>query len=307
MFKIFIFSNAFATHNMINSINYLLNMSIDEVLVLGENHRQNDFIEAGIKVTVNESIEFCIDNSDLIIMLLDENIPTRSSERVMDLAKIKGKMILKLRNPWTKQNCTPDKQLYSDMKNMPSVLILSVGKNAQEIYTELTINEMFFNKKVNIIQDFSSSSVDLFNQLNNYGVLNQHLREQIYEEKTKGVLFVSTVCISGTDIKELRNCCFNILNRLYPDVLIIQAGYSYEIEKIRQIVEKSTSHIIDMVIRSNFVSHNDSMVYCADANTTQELLIGKRVTPQIILNAILSKTAFPNGCKVISCTSGNST
>ena len=150
MFKMFIFSNSYAAHNMINSISYLLNIKVNEIFVLGENHRNDDFNEAVVKVTVNESIEFCVESSDLIVMLLDENVPQKSIEYVKNRAKQSGKTILELRNPWIKTNPTIDKEIYDKMRNTPSVLILSVGNGSQDIYTELAINEMFYNNKVNI-------------------------------------------------------------------------------------------------------------------------------------------------------------
>ena len=298
MFKMFIFSNSYAAHNMINSISYLLNIKVNEIFVLGENHRNDDFNEAVVKVTVNESIEFCVESSDLIVMLLDENVPQKSIEYVKNRAKQSGKTILELRNPWIKTNPTIDKEIYDKMRNTPSVLILSVGNGSQDIYTELAINEMFYNNKVNISQEFSSSTIDLLKQLDYHNLLNSHLHNQLLDDTLNGTLFVATVCISGFDIIQIRSCCSNIINKLCPDVLIIQASLLFDVEKITQIVEYSTSLQTDMVIRSNFILHNNSMVYYANTSSTQELLAGKKSTTSIILKTILAKTAFPEGCKV---------
>ena len=299
MSKLFIFSNSFAAHNLINSINYLLNVRIDEILVLGENHRQNDFIESAVKVTVSENLEFCIDNSDLIIMLLDENIPSYSSDYVWRNAKHKGKTILKLQNPWIKSDFIQDRQLYNDMKTTPSVLIISVGQEAQEIYTELAISELFLINNIAVLQVFSCSTVNIFKQLDDHHLLNHHLHNQLLNKKKKCDLCVSTVNVAGFDTREIRNICITI-NRICPDVLILQAGYSFEIDRIKTIIENSTSLMTDLVIRSKFFSHNDSIVYCSDTNASQELLVGQKNTPNTILNTILAKIAFPEGCMVIA-------
>ena len=74
MANIFIFSNAFLTRTFIYKIGYLLNINIDKIILLKENHSLEErfqFVDQ-IKVETYANIDFCVSCSDCVIIINDK-------------------------------------------------------------------------------------------------------------------------------------------------------------------------------------------------------------------------------------------
>lgn len=297
MQNIFVFGNSFATKNIISSFSYLFNECVQSVYVLGENHRQKDFKNLEIDIIVNDNIEYCLSNCDLILLLFDKNIPEKSVNYIKKFADSNGKRFIKLNNPWFDDNFELPKT-YNDLIQFPSILIVSLGKISQGYYTEMIINQIFSEKDIFIKQLFLDSTSDLLLQIDDVKLLNAALHDQIQNECQKYEVVIYSVNIRENNVSDLKQC-IEFAKKTSPDFIILQADFNYNFNQIKPIIEYNLCTKIDILIKSNFMLYDRDFVYCQSDVDEKMLYCESDNFMNTLSKKIFSKISFPEGCIVI--------
>ena len=298
MLDVFVFSNSFAAKNIIFSIDYLFNDAVSTVFVLGENHNSKDFFSSNVEVIIHDDIDLCITNSNLILMLLDNDIPIRVIKYIESIAKKQEKKLIKLNNPW--KNKVPETKNFNhpNFIRFPTILLFTVGFAAQGYCTEIILNELFSNKKIEICQLFSEETEYLMRQINDYKLLNENLRKHIQKNCNDFKVVVSTSNIAGANVADLTKK-LEIARKMSPDFVILQTDYESDYNKLKNIIEFNLFSNTDLVLKSNYINYDSNCVYCTGENELDVLYIENRNIKDILEKRIFFFFFFPEGCRVL--------
>ena len=163
--NVFIFSNAFVAKNLAFELNWLLNQPVSTIYVLEENHSQSDFVNSKIPVVVHNDIGFCIENSDLIIIVVDNNVPKTNVEKVTEKVNENGKHIIIINNPWVQYDYSSFGFSKKDMMNLPVVCVFGIGYISQLFCTELLLNDIFEEENTVLNQIFTPETKYLLEKI----------------------------------------------------------------------------------------------------------------------------------------------
>ena len=157
MSNVFVYASSFAAKTIIYKIGYLLNITVEKVNLLKENHALADdyFNKCDVEISLYENIDDCIQNSDYILVLWDEKLPEVSLRYIQCQASKLGKKCYRINNSWDKENIILNK-VDESMTKFPIVLTISLGMEAQSYCMELLLNKMFTDKKISFKQIFSN-------------------------------------------------------------------------------------------------------------------------------------------------------
>ncbi len=178
MKNIFIISNAYASSNIISSLDYVLDTKIESVFLLSEFHQKTDLFwnSNAFNINICEDPIKCVEKADLIIQIKDQ-FGRIKSDAILDIARKHDKKTVSIFNPWELESHSDiDKNSRDDKQNnTPTILIISAGPYAQLYCVETLLNREFSNHGITIKQKFSSEAKCFFKILkdNNININNQ--------------------------------------------------------------------------------------------------------------------------------------
>lgn len=304
MAKIFIYSNSFSTMTFMCKLKYILNIEIDEVLLLKENHRQTEKRMLGFygyDINVYSNIDDCIAKCDYIFAITNSNMPSECIEYVARRSNKLCKKYIEIKNPWSEKTLTKKEMLkgnLNDSKNYPLILLIALDDSSQQYYTEILLNEIFAENGINIKQVFSPSTYSILKQLSEYDLVSYNLVKQFKEIK-KHVVNIYSVNI-GADFNNIVNY-MDIIKILNPDYVILQTGIRFcEYEVAKQIIKWGCSSTLDLIIKSHYnnVTLNDAKIYYCDNQILVDDLVNDIENSSLkesVTYKILTKLSLPNG------------
>lgn len=304
MSKLFIYSNSFVAKTIIYKLCFVLNISIDEVLLLNENHRQNEEginTWCGCDINLYADIDECINLSDYIFIIRDSNVPTKHIDYILKQSVALGKKCFELNNHWReyslcKSKC--DELINLNFEKFPVILNISLGPTSQQYCLEVLINSIFEKSKVNIKQIFSPATYSFFSQLNSYKILNSSLSAQLDNQKVFSVMVCSLDI--GVDFNNITKY-IDMIKNINPDFIILQTNIRFdEYETAKNIFKYGCLASLDLIVKSHFntITLEDvNVVYCSNhitSNTFIKDLESIDLESELKSN-IFSKLSLPKG------------
>ena len=271
MARVFIFANSYLARNVVFSLDYLLDLNVDHIILLEENHNKGEKFSINDNVIINycSTIKDGIINCDLVLILVDDFLPQNAVERVHLKSKELGKRCVNIYSNWNKIQDHTSCFERTNAKDHPTILTLSLGQNAEYYCLEILLNKLFNNKKINIKQYFSDSTRGFFTQFQNHNLLNPSLGLQ--------------------------------LNDGAKDYQILV--YQYEkYDELKKIIQYSLLAKVDVHIYTNYFKYDETTkVYCNNVHTDSPDIICIESTDleDVLTKNILAKIALPENIKTI--------
>jgi hypothetical protein len=303
MARVFIFANSYLARNVVFSLDYLLDLNVDHIILLEENHNKCEKFSINDNVIINycSTIKDGIINCDLVLILVDDFLPQNAVERVHLKSKELGKRCVNIYSNWNKIQDHTSCFERTNAKDHPTILTLSLGQNAEYYCLEILLNKLFNNKKINIKQYFSDSTRGFFTQFQNHNLLNPSLGLQLNDGAKDYQILVYHVSI-GNNTDSLKSC-LDACNKLSPDFIIFQSDVQYEkYDELKKIIQYSLLAKVDVHIYTNYFKYDETTkVYCNNVHTDSPDIICIESTDleDVLTKNILAKIALPENIKTI--------
>mgnify|MGYP000566772357 CR=1 FL=1 len=257
--KLFIFATAFATRTFLLSIKYMLNLKIDEILLLRENHShlERNF---NINILFSHNLDECVRKCDIALIIKEPNLSVKSLNYIARNAK---KCII-IQNPWhteEKIENYEDDNIFIHTNDCPVILNVASGKASQQFCGEILLNQIFFDNKISIRQVFSKATRLCLQELYNYGVLNSALSSQFDYDMPYNV-FIYSLNFKDNWFQVLEYT--ELLKKLSPDYIILHISNSDEgLDFARNIIQSTCALNVNVLIRSHYALLDKTFcVYC---------------------------------------------
>ena len=298
MARIFIFSNSYAAKTILLELDYLLNIEIDEIFLLKENHDEKEHYTCNnAKIKIHKSVDTCISFCDTIILIKDSNMPEKSIDYLLSESKRLNKNCFVVQNPWEKEFIfsTNEKSYENfDFKKYPVILNISLGSNTQQFFIELMMNRLFVENKINFRQVYSAETSDFLHQINNFGLLNNNIFEQLNMiDNQYNIIIISLNIGNLYNMKKY----VDIVKFISPDFITIQSDLNLnEYDYVNNMVKYGYFSKLDLLIKSHYyLLQNKFNIYC-DKKIDNDFFIQDIESDNFdkkLYNAILAKIALP--------------
>ena len=302
MARVFIFSDSFTTRTMLFKSDYLLSIKIDEILLLKENHSQNEkfILNNSIKIKLYGNIDDCINCCDFILIIKGENTPEKSIDYIFSKSKELNKKYFEVINPWKKElSLNIDHSDYREghFNKCPVILNISLGTAAQQYCVEVLLNKIMTENKVSFKQFFSEETKDFLQQIDKCGILNNNLSQQLnlLEDQYNVILCSINIGSSIYNVKKY----IDILRHIASDFTILQTDIKFnEYEVAKNIMEYSCFSQLDMLIKSRYkFVYNNLILYCNENKVDNSIFqdLESIYLEKELSLALFSKIALPEG------------
>lgn len=301
--NLFIFSNSYAAKTAAYILDYVLDIKNLTITLLKENHSEYEFPKCIYynKILLYEDIDICIMNSEAILIIVDDDIPKKTIDYIIDKSQKTGKKYLIINNPWKNDslhfNNTFDNEKKYYFNNIPIILLVGVGVVSQQYCTEVLLNRIFTNKKINFKQIYSKGTNAFLSQLNKWNI-NRSLSIHLAENGSSKEYDVIVVSINiDEDINNIRYHT-DTIRHIRPDFVILQTNDGFaDYESADCIFKYGSFAALDIIIKSHFYSMDRFSVYCK-TNTNQSSLfkyVDESDIEKQLSFLILSKISLPEG------------
>lgn len=311
--KLFLYANSYAARTILYHADYLFNFFVSEVYLLAENHTNKEHFHRGnfhrgnnIHISFCDRIEDAITNADIIIALVDENIPNNKVTRVVEFSSQIGKKCLVINNPWSNstiknKNTISTKNDVAEYCKKPVILLLSTGKFAELFFTELILNRILFEENICFVQECSPNTKYLIDQLAPLGVVQKSILQSLENSSSQ-----ASIIIKAISFDELSNELY--VDSIKPDYIVMTclSDYMYS-SQLSNLFACKYGRKIDLVTYLPYIvfekyENNFLPIYCNRPIQRQdncEIDIYNEHIDRIVKESVLAKIAIPNGVRFI--------
>jgi len=257
MSNIFLFSNSYMGRTILYNLDYTLGLSLEKILLLHENYKQHEcfyhFQEK--QIVLCEHIEECILNSDITIVISDNNLPMKNVNIAKNMSESMGKRCIIVDG--ANSNIQSPKKIKNISKfiGRPLVLIISSGEYTQNYCTEIMLNRLFAKYGVDIYQGFSEMSNNIFQKLNANEMINPTILESQKRLPQEANIIVQTIITEN--IFENSKVNAEIAYKIYlmkPDYILLNVNAGVVITDIvKDIFYNKYGHKINAIVKSSYV------------------------------------------------------
>ncbi len=290
---------------MIWHLDYLMKFSLTEVLLLKENHTNNESFSyvSNIKITLCENIEKCLYNSDICIVVKDDDIPESSINRLLNLSIKYEKKCYILKNPFKNNLYSAEKinQYFQkiEVEKQPVILNISLGYISQSYAVEILIDKIFNNHNIFVKHFYTNHTYSILQQLNNNELLKSDISKRIF--RNEGDNHYNAIICSvniGENLKEISSY-MDLFRKIKADYTILQTDRNFDDDKIvKNILLYGCFTNIEMIIKSHYIKTNqDNFVYCNSTiynnNIIKDLELDSLESD--LCKGMFSKISLPSG------------
>jgi len=294
--NVFLCGNGYSVNSFIETITYILNFGYNDIVLLHENYLSMKKY-CNIPVIVFKTLNECIEASDCIIVLRNEELPENIFRNIEKCVADSKKKLFAIDMNNNKTQFTKLSE-FNDVA-IPSVLILAMGLTWQSYCTEIKLHKALTSRGIKATQRFSNVTENVLVQLDSMKILNKSLSDQINNKKICGDIFVESIYI-GEDINSIEEF-IPYFRQLKPDFIALQTDFRFEQYDIaRQIAKYWCFSQLDIVVKSKYTIVNDKyIVYCDSINDENMLYTNSCNLGDDIIEAVISKLTLPKDCKRI--------
>lgn len=297
--KILLISNSYYELTLLNILDDIFPYDISQIILLQENHSKNDTFNCKHEIIISPSLLEAVNNCDIVLLFKHPHMNKELEEKLSCICETLNKKIESFCIPFSEDQIkiitTKEKMKY---KELPVIMILSLGLYNQHIYTEVLINKIFQKLGVATIQLLSNELASIMQQAN----LKQNASRNTEDE-------VIIQCVSCTDIEGLLNNkellkTFEIAS---PDFTIIniESGLNEkcDIKDLIERIEYRFNTKTDLVISSNFCSIRDKKntyipLYYKGNEHDCFLRVDDLNLENVVKREIIDKITFPKGIMI---------
>lgn len=297
MAKLFLFSTGYLTRILLKEIKYIFNFSVDEVILLRENH-YDDFLECyNLPIHLFNNIRECIDNSDMVIIINNEMLPSKIVDDIKATCVIRNKLCIELPlNSFEDSYKSYIKMSTNSLSNdRPIILLISIGKATEHSYIEILLNKIFTENNVVFGQVFSPFTLQLLNSLSVNNILQSKLLNQLSLSDSTKDMYIITISI---DCQNEFIKYSDFLKRFTPDYVMLQLSLGY-LNHTELVINNELVNP-NLVLRSRYrLVNGEFAVYCNEevSETINELDIDSIAFEDKIAKKIISHLALPAGIR----------
>ncbi len=288
MKKVFLFLDSVIDRLIMFEIEYLLDMSIDTIILMAESHNITDFnyFYSNKKVQIFSTLQECLNHCDMIIV---------SDSHFAKLKGIVNKEIIIVdlsKNIHENINFGVPALNYCEK---PVVAILSLGEFNDHYNTEILINKILVENGARVVQYYSHFTKAVIEACSSVGYINKSLVESHSEDYDVIVLTISDI-LSYTSL--LRIMC-----DISPDIVMICVNRSYaqEEELKRYLYGFGNTKVI---IRSPYISYEivkgkTYPVYCGYEKNNLYCGSFEKNLYNVLKKAILKSVYLPKNIAIL--------
>lgn len=291
-------SSSIIENTLIYNLDYLICHNITEVIMLQENHvefeYENKFSRYAIKFCdkVSSAITMC----DVAIIIAPSNIQKNQYQMIFEYVKSRINETYYFDFSDIRCNQTPKSMHCS--KNIPTVLVLAIGRFHQVLNLELALNELFLTKKVAFKQTFSYVTANMLEKFERNNLLNSEIVKSIHTACFD--IQITTLCHESCEEAFNDLLLLEVVQNMNPSyVFLVGENDLQEKQEIIDAFQKRLNCYFNSVFFSDYVS-----VLWYDSRTP--ILITNKCNPHFkyddyeeIWNSIIRNIAFPERLKVM--------
>lgn len=306
--RLFLYANSFATRTILYHADYLFKFRVSEIYLLTENHTSEEKIHRSNNIILSlcERVEDAIFKADMTIALIDENTPENKLTRVIEFSSQVGKKCFVIKNPWAhppikETNIISTKKEVVEYSKKPVILLMSTGKFAELYYTELLLNRILFKENISFIQEYSTSTKYLIDQLAQFGIVRESVLQSLDNSFSKASIIIKSISLT-----ELSNELY--IDSIKPDYIAMTclSDYIYS-SQLSNLFSYKYGRTIDLVTYLPYIVfekyEKDYLpIYCNQSTITPEnggIDIYNEHIDRIVKEAVLAKLAIPSGVRIL--------
>ena len=291
----FFISNSYVESTFLVLIEYLTKLKVNTFFLLKENHTNKEFLIRNHKnVSLCDSIDCGILNSDIIIVVNCNLLPTSTLKEIEDKSKLYNKKMLVLET--LLYNKCADNWNTSRKKaiGIPNICLFSIGNYSQIEQTEIVVHKIL--DKIDIKTQYQLSPTTDYILKQTLGKVTNTANGDISNQ-----LGISVVTYLYNDILELLNDYILIqdIHRQQPDCIIVNLESSFcSFDKMKNIFLYRFNKEIDLFVISNYskihsLSLNRRPIYHENIpNIDNHILINATDFEKRLESLIYSKIMF---------------
>lgn len=295
--KFFLVSSSFVENLLIYNFDYLTDRNITEIVMLQENHTITEHPKCfKCTITLCDTVSSAIKICDAAIIIAPPNIHSRRYEMIFEYvkARVHETYYIDLSNACHDRIC----KNIPCSADIPTVLILAIGRFHQVINLELSLNELFSSKKVMFNQFFSPMTSFMLGKFEQEKILNYKIINSMH-----------TLCF---DI-QITTLCYESFELAFNDVLLLETVQNMNPSYVFLVGENNSQDEQELISAfQNRLNCHFNSIFFSDYisvlwyDTPTPILITNKCNPYLknenresIWNAIIKNIAFPERLKVI--------
>ena len=299
---VFILSDVFNEAEFLYNINATLKSKFDKIVFLRETHCSGKNIIWNCQTFsyyICDSIEECIMQCDLMIIIKSENIPQQTIIFAKEIASNCQKQYCYIDKTKSPSSVAIDYHSFNYL-NKPTILILSTGMYAMPYCIESEVNKILSESSIKFKQIYLPSTENVLSQLYLQNQLDRSLENRFSESISEDY---SILVISLALSYDLENVSDYPIEKIRPDYIILATDGRFNNEETAQnIIKYRYKRYIDMIIKSPFALIDDYYIVnlpCETENDgTAKFLVDNSLGNKL-KSGIFTKIALPEGIKRI--------
>ena len=158
--KVFVVSNSYIESLFANMAEYILNQSVDSIILLKENHNSDEAYFTKANIEYSENITRAIEKSDVTVLITYEGMVPLLKEKINLLCANNKKRLYIF--DYSKQDDSQDFVL----QDIPAIILLSLGYFNQHCFTEMLVYKVLTDLNYRVHQTFSCQMKEILKEIN---------------------------------------------------------------------------------------------------------------------------------------------
>ena len=295
--KVFVFGNRYQAKTLVRCISSFFKEKVDYVLLMQENHIYDMPRITNIGVKLLSSIDECVSESDICVVLDNGFLPKESVEQIGRLTFNQKKDLISF-DYAKNQLYTKARERYLNSihgVNCPIILHISIGIVAQPLALEMILNEAMHDLAGNdFIQIFSEDTYNFLMTSSEF--ISDSLLYNLHSQDLEVV--DSKLLLYTLSYEHIEEFCENIetIMKIKPDCVLFQHEYGFPFEsQVVNIIKYSVNRFIDAEIVSHFI-HNGVYTFYKDVLpdiSIHALDIETKSLKQTIIEMLINCLGYP--------------
>ena len=308
MSKVFILSDFYSAQVLIRCLDCISNIGISEIILLRENHRDHSIIwdELPFKLSILKTIEDCILESDVVIVLNNSEIPDCTVDYTRALVNKCNKILYELQTPdfimdALLSNYKSDyyKKLpkSSNLSNCVNILVLNMGALSLCTYVELMLRKILVDYNVSVYQFYSENTSEILGQMESNNLLDKTLFNKYHIFKPHNVNMSIITIDVGYNLQNIA-LYSQYIKEISPDFVAVINSSNNNSKEIRNYVKYNLERSVDILLFSPFYLIDKKHIINTTSFETldeHEFYITEASIMNVLQQEILTKLSFPYG------------
>ena len=299
MKTLFLLTDTYTTKTVLLCSSLLFSKDVGKVVILGENCVVGETHKSigKVQVLVIHGIDECIKNSDIVIVD-STSIPSETQRHVKLKAKEFNRQLFLCNlsdNEFTEMTMISNKY-----KNIPIVMIISIGSFSQTSYIELLLTKILADINVTFDIELSRNTAALLKAISGTGCINTLISQNLLNHSTYANKQLYIHCIKIRDVGELNDMA-DIIKKISPDFIVVSSDEDLvNLDHLRLVIRYACLSDLDIVIKSHYhTAFSSYTVYCNQPIQSENGVVDIEADDlyTTLCQCLLEKLSYPWGMK----------